>query len=493
MKHAARLTAALLALLMLVPAVVGCSDSSSTGSDTTAPSGNATTSPSETEAPETEPLYEPDSLPETMDFGDADVTILTWKSYAKEFNLEGESGDIVDDSLYKRVRTVEDRLNINLSLVEEAGDWSNRNNFIQFAAKSINTGDGAYDLVAHYSLAASIGAMQHLYQDLLDIPNLNLEKPWWPGDIVEATKINDKVYFTTGDVAPTVLYNIFGVYFNQQMLTDNSLESPYDLVNSGKWTFEKMQEMSLGVYSDLNSNQTADEGDRFGFVFQDIVHVDPFFYAAGLTIVGKNADGDYVLDESFGSEKTATWLQKMCTYLHNNDDVIVQPSGDNGIFPNGQSLFICANLQYAIGNLRNAEFNYGIVPLPKYDDAQDRYYSVVGMPYSMFTVPIDVKDPARAGALLESLASEAYRTFSPAIFETAFKVKYARDDKAGQMYDIIRDSLVYDVGRTFGDTINAFALFRNAVRDNNPNWASLYASSSKGYELMINQIVKKLG
>ncbi|MBQ3125750.1 MAG: hypothetical protein IJC15_01655, partial [Clostridia bacterium] len=163
------------------------------------------------------------------------------------------------------------------------------------------------------------------------------------------------------------------------------------------------------------------------------------------------------------------------------------------IFAGGQSLFICASPQYAISNLRDAEFNYGIVPLPKYDEAQDRYYSVVGMPYSMYTVPIDVKDPARAGALLEALASDGYRNISPAIFETAFKVKYARDDKAGQMYDIIRDTLVYDIGRTFGDTINAFALFRNAVRDNNSNWASLYAGNSKAYEMMIKQIVKKLG
>lgn len=492
MRHFFRMTAAMLAALMLMPAAVGCSGGGDTPIDTTA-APVMTTVPAETEAPETEPPFEPDSLPETMDFKEADVTILTWKAYAKEFNTNGETGDIVEDALYRRIRAVEDRLNIKLSIIEEPGDWSNRNNFIQYAAKSINTGDGAFDLVAHYSLAASIGAMQHLYQDLLDIPNINFDKPWWPGDIVDATRINGKVYFTTGDVAPTVLYNIFGIYFNQQMLKDNGLEDPYELVQSGKWTYEKMQSMALGLYADLNSNQKADEGDRFGFVFQDIVHVDPFFYAAGQTIVGKNVDGDYILDESFGSEKTATYLQKLCTFLHNNDDVIVQPGGVPNIFAGGNSLFICANPSYAISNLRDAEFDYGILPLPKYDDSQDRYYSVVGMPYSMYTVPIDVKDPARAGALLEAMASDGYRNISPAIFETAFKVKYARDDMAGRMYDIIRDTLVYDVGRTFGDTINAFALFRNAVRDNNANWASLYAANSKTYELKIKQIVQKLG
>lgn len=494
MKHSARITAALLSLLMLLPAAVGCSDSGDTGTTntTTPPAGDVTTNAPETEAPETEPIYVADSLPEKMDFGGEEVTILTWKTYAKEFNTEGESGDIIEDALYKRVRSVEDRLSIKLNFIEQAGDWSNRNNFISYAAKSIQTGDSLYDLVAHYSLAASIGAMQGLYTDLLEVPNLDLEKPWWPGDIVEATKINGKVYFTTGDVAPTLLYNIFGIYFNQDMLEDNNFESPYDLVNSGKWTFDKLQEMSVGLYADLNNNQSADEGDKFGFVFYDIVHVDPFFYAAGLTIVDKDENGDYVLSESFGSEKTATYLEKMCSFLHNNNDVIVAPSG-GAIFPDNQSLFICANLQYAISKLREVEFDYGIVPMPKYDENQERYYSIVGMPYTMYTIPVDAKDLARAGALLEALASDAYRSISPAIFETAFKVKYARDEQVGQMYDIMRDTLVYDVGRTFGDTINAFGLFRNAVRDNKTGWASIYESNKKACELKIKQIVSKLG
>lgn len=492
MKHTIRLIAALLSLVLTMPAIVSCAGDATPPAETTAGPADTTAAPTETTAPETEPLFVPDSLPEKMDFKGEKVTILTWKSYSPEFNMEALTGDIVEDSLFSRVQKVEERLNLELNLIEEAGDWGKRNDFIAYAAKSINAGDGAYDLVAHYSLAASIGAMQHLYQNLNEVPHLDFEKPWWPGDIVEASSIGDKVYFTTGDVAPTVLYNIFGVYFNEKLIKDNGFESPYDLVNSGKWTFDKMQEMAVGQYQDLNANQKADIGDRFGLVFTDIVHVDPFYYSAGLTIIGKNADGNYALAEDFGSEKTATWCQKLCSFLHDNEDVIVQPSGDN-IFASGQSLLLAGNLGQAAKTLRDVDFTYGLVPMPKYDEAQDRYYSVVGMPYSMYTVPVDVKDLSRAGALLEALASEAYRSVSPAIFETAFKVKYAESEEAADMYDLIRNTLVYDVGRTFGDTINVFAVFRNAVRDNNPNWASLYTSNKKAAELRIKQIVEKIG
>ncbi len=492
MKHTTRLIAALLCLVLTMPAIVACAGDTDTSADTTAAPTGTTAAPADTTLPVTEPLFVPDALPEKMDFKNEEVTILTWKAYQTEFNIDSLTGDIVEDALFNRVQKVEERLNIKLNLIEEAGDWSKRNDFIAYAAKSINAGDGAYDLVAHYSLAASIGAMQHLYQNLNEVPHLDFEKPWWPGDIVEASSIGNKVYFATGDVAPTVLYNIFGVYFNEKLIKDNGFESPYDLVEQGKWTFDKMQEMAIGQYQDLNANQKEDIGDRFGLVFADIVHVDPFYYSAGLTIIGKDSEGSYALSEDFASEKTATWCQKLCSFLHNNPDVIVQPSGDN-IFQSGQSLFLAGNLNHAASGLRDVEFTYGLVPMPKYDAEQDRYYSVVGMPYSMYTVPVDVKDSARAGALLEALASEAYRSVSPAIFETAFKVKYAESEQAADMYDLIRNTLVYDVGRTFGDTINVFAVFRNAVRDNNPNWSSLVASNKKAAELRIKQIVEKIG
>ncbi len=485
-----RIFSAALAALLLLSTLLACGEAGSNEATTTTAS-ETTTAASITESTPAETEITEPNVP-TPDFGGEEVTILTWKHSIPEFNVEAETGDLIKDAVFLREQTTEDRLHVEISAIEKAGDWNNRNAFINDVTQSVNAGDGAYDLVAHYSLAASLGTMKNLYLNLHEVPHIDFTQPWWPGDIVDATSIGNKVYFTTGDVAPSVLRNIFGIYFNDDLIKQNGFESPYDLVEGGKWTFEKLRQMSLGQYQDLNNNQEADIGDRFGFVFTDIVHVDPFFYAAGLTIVGKDGNGNYVLSEKFNSEQTATWLTTLCSYLHDNNDVIVQPSG-TPIFHSGQSLFMVGTLNMATTSLRDVDFTYGMVPLPKYDEEQDRHYSVVGMTYSMMTVPIDVKNVECSGAVLESLACEGYRQVSPAIFETAFKIKYSETEQAAKMYDIVRETLVYDVGRTFGDTINAFALFRNAVRDNNNNWASRYASSYKGYEIMIKKIVQTLG
>ena len=45
------------------------------------------------------------------------------------------------------------------------------------------------------------------------------------------------------------------------------MENPYPLVFDGKWTFDKMSEMTRDIYEDLNGSATADneEWSMIGF------------------------------------------------------------------------------------------------------------------------------------------------------------------------------------------------------------------------------------
>ncbi len=54
-----------------------------------------------------------------------------------------------------------------------------------------------------------------------------------------------------------------------------------------------------------------------------------------------------------------------------------------------------------------------------------------------------------------------------------------RDEESSQIYDIIRESMVYDFGRIFNGSLKdmTYSLFRVAVRENNPAWASIYATN----------------
>ena len=163
-------------------------------------------------------------------------------------------------------------------------------------------------------------------------------------------------------------------------------------------------------------------------------------------------------------------------------------------FKEGRGLFTSHELTFAVTHLRDVSFTYGIVPYPKYDDAQENYVTITSFPYTLFGIPMDARNPEMSAAVMEAMASESYRTVSPALFENAFKVKYAQDEQSSLMYDIIRSTVSFDFGRVFNNDLNSltYSLFRNAIVQQNTNWASTVKSNEKPLTKMLQKLTESL-
>jgi hypothetical protein len=97
--------------------------------------------------------------------------------------------------------------------------------------------------------------------------------------------------------------------------------------------------------------------------------------------------------------------------------------------------------------------NYSILPAPKYDEQQEKYRTAVAFTHTMYCIPIDAKNTTKSGAVLECMASEAYRNVTPALFETAFKYQYSNSQLDADMFEIVRDNVVFDICRPFFDSL----------------------------------------
>ena len=75
-----------------------------------------------------------------------------------------------------------------------------------------------------------------------------------------------------GDISTSTIGTSFAVLFNKELLGKYKLEDPYALVDSGKWTFDKLFEMTSGIYNDLNSDQIKNDGDFFGVGMTKYLH-----------------------------------------------------------------------------------------------------------------------------------------------------------------------------------------------------------------------------
>ena len=408
-----------------------------------------------------------------------------------EFEIDEATGDIIDDAVYKRNQLVQERLGVSFEFVEGPGAWAGHEEFAKNVSSSTMAGDGAYDIVAGYSLAMTSLAADKVLCDLAATKYIDFSKPWWSDKLLNEATINGKLYIASGDIATSMLYYMYGTFYNKKILEEFQLEDPCELALSGGWTLDKLIEMSTGVYSDLNGNGTKDSDDRFGFECYN-VYVDPFYFASGLKLTELDKNGVPVASKDLSSEKAADLLTKLSAFLYDSDDAIFIPNSDPYyLFADGNYLFANQELLFAATKLRNSKFDYGVLPIPKYDENQEDYCTVVSFPMSLIGIPMDAKDPDMSSAVMELLASGGYKYSSPALFEVALKVKYSSDDNTAKVFDIIKSSVSFDFGRIFTSSINGSLgiELRGAMEAQDTNWASRIASKLPAYEAGLEEFV----
>lgn len=460
----------------------------------------ATTTGSEDVAPTTDINgYELDDLPDDLDFGNAGIGILYWSDVTQqEFEAEAQTGELINDAIYERNQNVQNRLNIQLKFTGIPGDSNDKKDFIAAVDKDVQSGSAEYDLIGAYSQTPASLAMNGDVVDLNSLEYLNFDKPWWPSTLSQQATIRDRLYFCSGDVSTNLLWMMTAVFFNKDLLAEFGLDNPYEMVPSKQWTVDKMIEMCSGVYQDLDGNGVESDGDRYGMTMYHM-NLDAYFTAAGLVAIDKNSEGELQVSQKYNSETVVNLIAKMGNWVNNSGEVITATSiGIRSVFGEGRSLFITDRVFIAKTVMANSStFGYGILPVPLYSSEQDDYTTNVGYPFTMYSVSSAISSERmdRAAATLECMASESYRTVTPAVFETAMKIKYSEDEEASSIYDMLRTNVDFDPGRLyvaeFGST--SATLFRNCVLNNNNNWSSQYASIHKVLNKGCELINKTLG
>lgn len=491
-----RLLCALLVCVMLPFGVIACADD-----DTQNPADTTAAPSADTTAPVTEDNnldangYWKDDLPADLSFGTAenpkDFTLLVWDDVEhEEFQVEELTGDLVSDALYNRNAKVESRLGIKFDFIRVNGDSGESGTFVNYVESQNRAGSQEYDMIGVYSLTAAALASRGMLLDLADLPYLNFEQPWWPDRLLSEAMVNDKLYFASGDISANALYMMYTCFFNKEILSNYNLPNPQELVQKNEWTYEKFFQLCEGVYADLNGNQTKDSDDQFGYMSSGI-HVDPWFYGGGNLFVEKNAEGRLIMSPTFYSEEVVDIIEFMNSKFWDTNDSINTPSVlHQKAFADKKLLFCIDRARVSFRNFAETDVQYGIVPCPKYEASQDSYITVMGNPFSLYCLPIDCKDPEMAAAVMECYASEGYRQVTPAVFEITLKIKYSDDATSAEMYDLIRESLTFDIGRIFSKSLISQSDFRNALENNQNTWASITKVRQKEMEKKLDKLME---
>ena len=164
----------LLASLLLITPIAACGESADSPAQNT-PAQTADTAAAETaaEAAVTDVL---DNLPDE-DYGGRKFNILLREGFEYEFVSEEENGDIINDAVYRRNRSVEEKFNIKFGTVSRYTVWGNEDKFNKELEKSVMSGSQDYDLVAGYA-AMILGVIKPgLFINWYEIPNVDVSQP----------------------------------------------------------------------------------------------------------------------------------------------------------------------------------------------------------------------------------------------------------------------------------------------------------------------------
>lgn len=361
---------------------------------------------------------------------------------AQNFPQETETGEPVNDALYYRDRAVEERYGIIFNYIKTG---SGGDTVSQVEAETMSGGT-QYNMIQGSMLTCTnVLLNKGLLTRINDIKYIDVSQPWWNSRCESDLSVNGNFYYITGTMMYEHYMEAACILFNKTMAEDYGIEDLYSLVEEGKWTFDKMTETAKAISAD---------SDYYRFGLNDISGYN-FYFGAGLRITYSDSKGTPYFEPNI-TDKMVSVLDKYSrvfaeesismnnTYNWANNTLETKGASDT-YFTKGELLYYAYSTGQVI-SWRGLDIDFGILPMPKYDENQSNYISYAN-PWqgSSVAFPISLEDSDMTGLIAEALAYESKIYLEPAMYDNLLKTRGARDEESAAMLDIIYNSKTFDL------------------------------------------------
>ncbi len=496
-----KLICLLLIACTLIPLPVACGNGANTVVTTEPTKGDDT--PVTTEPITTEYVELPE-LPEDADYDGYEFLILVSGNYkSNDFEASEDASDIISQAIWRRNVMLDEKMGVNIANKDiiKFGSSTGSGSGFQAMQQSYTTNSFDYDMCMIGSFDAGVIAYSGYAADLNTLPYVDLERSWWDQRANEELQILGKMFYTTGDISICDNLVTHCLLFNKELIAeDSNLNSPYELVREGKWTYDTMAAEVAKVSVDVNADDKMDYQDKFGLLtWNDSVVAA--LASAGNKICAINDEGK--IEITFYNDRLETLADKYAAMVFDSQTAfnyqynISQSNWNtyrNSMFRESRCLYYMQTLS-AVSTFRDDNLDFGIVPYPKLNEDQENYHSLVNAYHGQFVmVPIFMEDENRTGAVVEALAYEGKQILTPAYFEKTLVGREMRDEDSAEMLYVIFDNRVYDVGLIYnvGNLKNILINFVSNRTNNIASQWKTYEKSATRVEKDINEKLSKI-
>ena len=438
----------LLTLAVLLPAFAGCSESKTNTADEGAATDVQNT---EVQTPETEPAETELPLPEA-DYDGYGIRVLNNISNFAYTNIgeEGLTGEALDDAVFNRNKTVEDALNVTFTI--EKREYYDTNSTIQ---NVVSAGEDAYDFYT-CDLNILLGhAMSGYDINALNVSSLQFDQPWWNKQAIDSVSIGNAVYGFFGDLHTGYFESHNVAVFNKRIVNDLNLPDPYELVHNNEWTLDEMITMMDAAKMDMDGDGKWTVEDQYGLSMYEGNWSLAFITGGDAFIVEKDQDNLPVwngLSERFlaiyEAAATRIWNDKSNNAINARGTLPGNLELYRLMFIYDRVLFLVTQIG-VLKNMRDVQFELGVVPSPKWEESQADYVSLIFQGANAVAIPITNPDPERTGTVLDYLAAHSTATVRDVYMNQTLDFKYIQDQESQEMLDIILSTGTFEIASVY--------------------------------------------
>ena len=434
-------------------------------------------------------LLIPDGL-EERDFGGREFVIATRDDTAGptcrhriEVYAETLTGEALNDAVYRRNALIEERF--NAVIVPRLMYERDEGTLTRELLNAVRAGDSFADVAIGHMINMSAVALQNVFLNWNDVPNIGFGKPWWNESATRELQVAGVSFFAFSDMLVSGYDSTYAIAFNHVLSRDFGLDFPYDAVREGRWTIDMMHEMTRDIYMDLDGTGVVSYHDLFGFAGNAFSGAAAWPWAFNQFVTRPDAGGfpEIILN----NEKSAQIVLKMYDFFFNTPgwSIVTEAQRAGGamwwdyvrseMFPQDRAVFG----QIILGDtllFREMESDFGILPLPKWDERQENYLTMIDGHGPLMGIPVTAADNLdMIGTIMTAMAAESFRHVLPAYYYVAFHNMQLRDEDSIEMLDnFIRPGVVFDFGFIF-DGWSGFGFWLdNILRSRSTDFASFF-------------------
>ena len=428
-----------------------------------------------------------DEVPE-LDFGGAEFRSIAQDESGRCIYVEELNGEALNDVVYANMTEIEDRFNVDV--VQPNG--INYNDISTTIVNAVRAGDNAYELVLGQMETSGADALKGVYLNWHDFPYIDFEKPWWPKNITKEATVNGKMYVTVSDLSMYYAEQTWTIVYDKVAAGNYGVEDLYETVRQGKWTADRLYDVTSAVYTDLDGDGERDEDDFYGFdSAMNGCLLAAYLYGFDQRLAAvKDGEVEMLLE----TDKAASVFEYLHKLHYQSEGTLVPSAGTgNGDiykpFVEGHSLFCPIQFQYIEKVLREYENDFGVLPLPKWDESQSEYYSLADAGTNIMAVPVTAENIDLIGAVVEAYSADGWRTVLPTYYDVTLGAKAARDMESKEMMDLILANRVMDFAYLYDGWNGWVFKLANFIQQDGA-YASTYKTNAKVVQKYYERVLK---